>query len=136
MANQVADSRKTLDQRRAVHAWETVRKIQTLSEKEQKEFAIQVKRLTARIMTAGLGQTLVFLKAKDYAKPLRMALSDWILVKRYDPDGAAPEDPDALLNAIVNGTAEFLRLATDEALAYATWLSRFAEAEGLKGSTD
>lgn len=134
MAQKAVAERKTLDQRRAAHAWQVIEQVKSLDEKARKEFAIQVKRLSARILTSGLGQTLVFLKAKDYAKPLRQALSDWILVKRHDPSGDAPENADELLNAIVNGTAEFLRLATDEALAYASWLARFADAEGLKGT--
>lgn len=133
MAHEAAQQRKTLDQRRAAHAWKVIQKVKALPEDAQKEFAIQVKRLSARILTSGLGQTMVFLKAKGYAEPLRRALSDWILGKRYSPDAPEPENPDELLQAIVNGTAEFLRLATDEALAYAQWLARFADAEGLKG---
>jgi CRISPR-associated protein Cmr5 len=128
MATTAKDSTpKSLEQRRAEHAWQLVRRVAQLPAEKQKDFARQALALGARVLTSGLGQTLAMLKAKGAALELRQALSDWILVKRRHPDGEAPENPDALLEAIMTGSAEFLRLATEEALAYAQWVARLTE---------
>jgi len=121
---------QTLDQRRAAHAWRVVQAVKKLPSEQQREFGREARRLPARIVTSGLGQALLFLKAKGYAEPLRHALSTWILAER-DRRGPRPEEADALLSEILRRDASFLRLATAEALAYAQWLARFADAEGL-----
>jgi CRISPR-associated protein Cmr5 len=123
---------KTLDQRRAAHAWETVKAALLLSPEKQKKFSGQAKKFPARIMASGLGQALAFLKAKGYAPELLQATGDWVLDKRQNPASkqAKPAD-DSLLKRIVDGDSDFLRRATDEFLAYITWINRFAEAEGL-----
>ncbi|MGF1580758.1 MAG: type III-B CRISPR module-associated protein Cmr5 [Gemmataceae bacterium] len=124
---------KTLDQRRASHAWEAVKKAKAqLTSDKAKQFGGQAKKLPTRIVSSGLGQALAFLKAKDYAPMLLVEIGDWVLDKRTKPlsDKLKPGD-DALLGAVVDGTSEFLRRATDETLAYLRWLVRFAEAEGL-----
>jgi CRISPR-associated protein Cmr5 len=121
----------TLDQRRAQHAWTTVRdaKDRKNAHKDQdpKKFGGQARKLPTRIMTAGLGQALAFLRAKGYAPGLLDALTDW-LKQRIPPK---PQEPTDLLERIIKGDADFLRRATDEVLAYLIWLNRFAEAEGL-----
>ena len=46
--------------------------------------------------------------------------------------GDTLEETEQLIKeAIIHGDSDFLRRATDEALAYLAWLNRFAEAEGL-----
>lgn len=124
-------SRPTLDQRRASHAWGVVRRAKNKqgSHKDQdpKKFGGQAKKLPTRIMAAGLGQSLAFLKAKGYAPGLVVELSEWIS-QRVPPKQGATSD---LLERIVQGNSDFLRRATDEVLAYLQWLNRFAEAEGL-----
>ncbi len=125
----MAISTPTLDQRRARHAWEAVQKAKT-SWDMGRDFKLQGKRLPVRIMSAGLGHALAFLHAKNYAPELIEAVSDWVVVRRRDASpGAAPAARDALMQAIVKGNADFLRIATDEALAYLRWLVRFADAE-------
>lgn len=121
----------TLDQRRARHAWEAVKRVKEKAgphaRQDPKKFGGQAKKLPTRIMASGLGQALAFLKAKDYAPGLLFELADWVLVKRHERQGQPPD----LLQEIVNGDSAFLRRATDETLAYLQWLNRFAEAEGL-----
>lgn len=121
---------KTLDQKRAEHAWDAVRhalsKIGPHSEQIPKKFGGNAKKLPVRIMASGLGQALAFLRAKDYAPGLIWELSDWI--GRQIPSKDGRED---LLDRIVHGSSNDLRRATDEVLAYLQWLNRFAEAEGL-----
>ncbi len=121
----------TLDQRRASHAWDVVQRAQKKEghheKQDPKKFGGQAKKLPTRIMAAGLGQALAFLKAKNYAPGLLAEMSDWIST-RIPPKRGEPKD---LLERIVRGDSDFLRRATDEVLAYLVWLARFAEAEGL-----
>ncbi len=121
---------KTLEQRRAAHAWMVVQVAK--SGKDAKKFGGQAKKMPVRIMASGLGQALAFLRAKGYAPLLLEALGDWVLDKRLNPMSTTsrPKD-DALLKTILDKDSDFLRQATDEILAYLQWLNRFAEAEGL-----
>ncbi|MEW6741237.1 MAG: type III-B CRISPR module-associated protein Cmr5 [Planctomycetota bacterium] len=133
----------TLGQRRARHAWAAVERMERdhvksgKPDEKAKEFGGQAKRMPARILAAGLGQALTFLLAKDYAPDLLIELADWILDKRSNPE-SRKEKPakDALIKAIINGSSDFLRQATDEAMAYLPWLSRFAEAKGFLAATE
>jgi CRISPR-associated protein Cmr5 len=127
---------KTLDQRRAHHAWHAVQNAKNgvgpHKNQDPKKFGGQARKLPVRIMASGLGQALAFLKAKGYAPGLLIELADWVLDKRHNPESQEPKPDDtALLKRIINSDADFLRRATDEALAYLQWLIRFAEAEGL-----
>jgi CRISPR-associated protein Cmr5 len=131
MTQATGSVRQTLDQRRASHAWHVIQKAKNKEEshagQDPKKFGGQAKKLPTRIMAAGLGQALAFLKAKGYAPGLLAELNNWI-EQRMPPAQGAPRD---LLERIVKGDADFLRRATDEVLAYLVWLNRFAEAEGL-----
>lgn len=120
-------STPTLEQRRAKHAWAAIQDAKTLSENNQKKYGGEVKKLSVRIVSAGLGQAMCFLKAKGETEKLETSLSDWLLKQRLI---GKKSDTD-LLQAIISGDSEFLRRATDEALAYLQWLRRFADAEGL-----
>ena len=92
---------------------------------------MHAKRLPLRIMASGLGQALVFLKAKGYAPQLLREIGDWVLDKREKPGSTQPKPADdELIKRIINGDSDFLRRATDETIAYLQWLNRFAEAEG------
>jgi CRISPR-associated protein Cmr5 len=130
------NKQQTLDQRRACHAWNAVQQAKSKQghhqDQEPKKFGGQAKKLPIRIMAAGLGHALAFLKAKGYAPGLLAELNDWTKVRLP----RAPGDPQDLLERIVQGDSDFLRRATDEVLAYLVWLNRFAEAEGLTGSEE
>lgn len=137
-------ARQTLDQRRANHAWKAILSFSTQEpsgEREYrggaKEYAREAQKLPTRIMAAGLGQALAFIlaKAKDKKPNLRRLhddLTDWVITQR--PMSASK--PDSLLESVIEGDSDFLRRATDEALAYLLWLNRFAEAEGLTEGVD
>ena len=127
---------QSLDQRRAKHAWDVVQAAKAREDRD--EFARQAKKLPVRIMACGLGQALAFIHAKEKTRGLILlpALADWILDKRKNPASTAAQPAaDALIKAIMEGNSLFLRRATDEALSYLQWLTRFAdaEAEGLTG---
>ena len=125
------DTRPTLDQQRANHAWQAVQRAKAgqgdHAKQSAKKFGGQAKKLPIRIMASGLGQSLAFLAAKGDAPGLIAELSDWVNI-RIKPDAGAQR---RLLERIVQGESDFLRRATDEVLAYLQWLTRFAEAEGL-----
>lgn len=125
----------TLDQRRARHAWHAVARIRDdpKARSSASSYAREAKRLPVRILTAGLGHALAFLYAKASSganTALLQDVADWVLDKRENPDSAADRPaPNALIEKIVASDATFLRITTDEVLAYLQWLTRFAEAE-------
>ncbi len=125
MSSATQKSLPTLDQRRASHAWGVVQRAK--QSQDPKKFGGQAKKLPTRIMTAGLGHALAFLKAKGYAPGLLDALTDWMAERIPLRQGESAD----LLERIINGDSDFLRWATDEVLAYLVWLNRFADAEGL-----
>lgn len=131
MTSRTDNVRQTLEQRRAGHAWDVIQRAKQKQGHHQgqdpKKFGGQAKRLPTRIIAAGLGQALAFLKAKRYAPGLLAELTDWIEA-RIPP---LQDEPRDLLERIVKGDSDFLRRATDEVLAYLVWLNRFAEAEEL-----
>ena len=133
---------RTLDQRRARHAWEAVGQLMKENTVDKDAYAREAKKLPARILAAGLGQALAFLSAKTKAKEegqegnkakakekalrqLAEDLSGWIRER-----GLIEKDKQ-LLESVIQSDAVFLRRATDEVLAYLEWLNRFLEAEGL-----
>lgn len=131
----------TLDQRRARHAWDAVARVS--DDPKASSYRREAKRLPVRILTAGLGHALVFLCAKAGSGKEENAntwllrdVADWVLDKRGNPDSAADRPAtNALIEKIVASDAAFLRITTDEVLAYMQWLTRFAEAE-LKADED
>jgi len=119
---------KTLDQRRAQHAWKTVSEAKNESNKDDVRGAIMS--LPAQIVGSGLGPALAFLNAKGKTANLLQALGDWVLDKRWNPQSTKePPAANELLRRFADGDGTFLRQATDETLAYLQWLKRFAEAE-------
>lgn len=132
----MSKSRPTLDQRRARHAWQAVEHAGRLKKKDADDFAREAKRLPVRIKTAGLGQALAFLNAKAKSDTstgggrLLKELGEWLLAKRcLAPRPQNANDCNAMTQAIMRGDSKLLRRATEEALLYLQWLTRFSEAE-------
>ena len=135
----MSESKPTPDQLRAKHAWEAVLE----ASKDVKGFPKYLgaaRKLPVRIMASGLGQAVVFVRAKAAKTPaLKMLiqhLSDWVL--RQPPNGALVKPPlgeNELIEAIIGtkkpSTADDLRQFTAETLAYLRWLNRFCEATGV-----
>ena len=122
------NSQPTLDQRRAQHAWQAVKEAKDLDDNSKKDFARETKRLPIRIKTSGLGQALAFLCAKGHNQ-LLLKLGDWILTKRQLAPPPDNLNKNSLIQIIIKGDADLLRRATEEALLYLQWLTRFSEAE-------
>ncbi len=138
---------QTLDQRRAKHAMLAVEAVLTkfpprvqgnkkTPDEKAKKFGGQARKMPTRVVASGLGQALAFLKAKDYAPDLLVALGDWVLYERPQTPKPPRVPDDALLKAVILGTSDYLRQATDEALAYLQWLNRFCEANDLSTETE
>jgi len=118
----------TRDQQRAQHAWSAIRKAVELSDGDKRKYGTEAKKLPVRILSAGLGHSLLFLKKAKEEQPhtaLLNDLSDWVC------QSLPCKVKGNLLQSVVQGDSLFLRRATDESLSYLRWLVRFAEAEGL-----
>ena len=128
---------RTLDQQRARAAWRQTPEGEGLSD----EYLSLVRGAAATMMTSGLGQTLAFYMAKATSSEERSSahtallrnLARWLLRDKNDPDTAPnnTKQPVDLLNAVMEGDGNRYRELTAEALAYLTWLKRFAEAKKL-----
>ncbi len=123
---------KTLEQQRAQRAWECVEKVTKQSQDFKKKYGSLARKVPMLVLTNGLGQTLAFLKAKGKNKSddehtvLFRHLSDWVLGQVASTTTSSNED---LLQWVLHNDSAAYRRATMEALAFLTWLKRFAEAE-------
>jgi len=143
-------NRQTTEQERAKSAWKDVEEIDRKGYK--KEYGSQARGLPAMIQTNGLGQTLAFLKAKgkneDNAyKGLYTHLNRWTFARLTGDNTEKPlpgtrggdrqplQSRD-LLEWLIHHDSALYRRATNEALAYALWLRRFAEAKGWGDGSD
>ncbi|MGQ9575775.1 MAG: type III-B CRISPR module-associated protein Cmr5 [Thermoguttaceae bacterium] len=129
MSQTTTQAQPTIDQQRAKHAWHAVEGLQVGSE-EADDYAREAKKLPVRIMTAGLGQALAFLRAKQEKKKGLAKLED-DLTRWAKQRLETAKQYDTLLKAVLGTDSEFLRRATDEMLAYVGWINRFTEAKGL-----
>ncbi len=116
-----ASARRSLEQQRAQAAW---RAVQNVDQSNGKEFKSVATSLPADIQANGLGQTMAFLRAKgkDEHNITFKAVSDWVQQRL----NIANEDFMTWL--MTKATTEQYRQATAEAIAFAIWMKRFAEA--------
>ncbi len=125
--------RRSREQERAKAAWAAVSRVkEQTSEELKKRYRSLATSASADIQANGLGQTLAFWKAKGYdtgkAKQdseharLFQDVSGWV-GRQLNITG------DLLTWVIETATTNDYRRATVEALAFLTWLKRFAEAE-------
>jgi CRISPR-associated protein Cmr5 len=138
------------EQRRAAHAMKAVGDMlakfpaavkdgKKVPHEKAKKFGGQAKKTPTRIIASGLGQALAFVLAKGEANELLIELGNWVLEVVKPPSEIAKQlgrPEERLLRAAVLGSADFLRRATDEALAYLQWVNRFCEANGLGTETE
>jgi CRISPR-associated protein Cmr5 len=112
---------QSLEQQRAALAWDCVRSVT----ENKKDFVSLARGAPADIQANGLGQTLAFWKAKKEPehRQLYEAVSQWIRLQMKL--GAK----DVLEWVTKDATTNDYRRATAEAIAFLTWLKRFAEAE-------
>jgi CRISPR-associated protein Cmr5 len=126
---------QTLEQKRARHALE---QIKALQKDKPGNYLSYVNALPAAILMNGLGQALATERAaSDQAHhTLANHVASWLLSEdartRYqkpsDLESGNPEDVQKLLHRIVAGDQDAYLWAQTEAIAYVTWLKKFANA--------
>lgn len=117
--------RRSLEQERAARAWECVTSVR--GKPYEKEYSSLARSAPADIQSNGLGQTLAFWRAKKKdadKEALYQHVAAWVQTQIQFTQ------PSDLLEWIVKqaGTDEYRR-ATTEAIAFLSWIKRFAEAE-------
>lgn len=120
---------QTLEQQRAKHA---LRQVETLLENlDHKELVSQASSFPAMIHMNGLGQAATFYRMRSGApEKLYDALSDWLC--RDEQVYAKHQD---LIKGITESDMHCYRMAQAEALAYLSWLKKFAKAFANTGDT-
>lgn len=131
---------QALEQKRAKVAWSYIdyvnndldhEEIKDIS-KFQNEYCSTVMKLSALILTNGLGQTLAFLKSKgkgDKTKPQEKVyqhLQEWLISTDVISWGRITKGE--LIERIMLIDSNKYRLVTMEVLSFLNWLKRFADA--------
>ncbi|MFQ5456191.1 MAG: type III-B CRISPR module-associated protein Cmr5 [Nitrospirota bacterium] len=115
------------EQERAKKAWDMVNNI---SNKAIERYASLAKSAPVMILTNGLGQTLAFFISKSNGKNEYSLLYDhldkWLSVNV--PWTQNEEISDNLIERVIHGNSQNYRMATEEALAFLSWIKRFATA--------
>lgn len=126
---------QTLEQKRAKHALENIKALQN---DRAGNYVRYVKALPAAILMSGLGQALATERAASDKAHHKLAnhLAAWLLSREAHTRYANPatsEDPNLddaqrLLSRIVAESQDAYLWAEAEAIAYVTWLKKFAGA--------
>lgn len=125
---------QTLEQKRAKHALDQVKALQ---KEKSGNYLSYVNALPAAILMNGLGQALATERAASDQAHHKLArhVSKWLLSSeahtRYAAavaDEAKLDDAQWLLGQIVAGDQDAYLWAQTEAIAYVTWLKKFANA--------
>jgi CRISPR-associated protein Cmr5 len=117
----------TKEQERAKEAWNLVNSVShTIIDR----YAAVAKSAPIMILTNGLGQTLAFFISKskegnEYSL-LYNHLSNWL--NRNIPWSSNEDIGDDLIEKITNEDSKIYRMVTEEALAFLSWIKRFATA--------
>ncbi|BBL80787.1 MULTISPECIES: type III-B CRISPR module-associated protein Cmr5 [Rubrobacter] len=125
---------RTLEQRRAAHALAKITELQKRGKDGYGNYKSYVSALPAAILSGGLGQAAATaLSRKDRKGYLQLYehLSGWLC----GGDAESPYPRGDLLKNITEGSQDDYLRAQAEALAYLTWLKKFADAflEGERG---
>lgn len=114
---------------RATAAYARTKEVLAKPGEVRSDYVTRAKELPAMILHTGVGQTLAFLlsEKKEGVVLLRSALGPRVRVRAFPHWNASTDDRD-LLKMLCGGSSREWRAATAEAIAYATWLKRFAEA--------
>lgn len=119
---------QTLEQQRAAQAWDCIGKLDK-QEDYRNKYGTLARKIPSLIQANGLGQTLAFLRSKVDQKAhqdIYDHLSVWVMGQLGQENQKA-----TLLEWIIKQPSSTYRRATTEAMAFAQWLKRFAEAQGL-----
>ena len=124
---------QTLEQKRAKHALDQVKVLKRKG--EIGNYVSYVNALPAAILMNGLGQALATeCAAGETHRTLANHVSNWLLreearTKYTNPvEGEGSDNSQRLLSRIVEGGQDAYVWAQGEAIAYVTWLKKFANA--------
>ena len=120
---------KSLEQKRAELAWEFVDWVKKEKTSAQKDYKSVMRKLPAMILTSGLGQTLAFHLGKESGKPERDVINNLAKALKDLTGYVDKDNARELLKTLSDSQHEAHVMLTNEALKYATWLKRLAEAE-------
>jgi len=127
---------RSLEQERAARAWTFVTQVRDNGKDYAKEYGSLAKSAPADIQSNGLGQTLAFWRAKGYdrGKPkanganahyqLLVHVSEWTRNQLK-----LSNSKEVLEWVAKDASTDQYRRATTEAIAFLSWVKRFAEAE-------
>lgn len=115
----------TTEHERAEYAYK--KKVDTVPENDVKEFKAAAERLPAMIQGEGLLPALTFYKAKTNLRSVYDVVSAWFQQRHSIHD----QNWDLIDSRLLGISAAQYRADTQEALAFAAWLKRFAEAKHL-----
>lgn len=121
---------RTLEQERALFAWEQVSSIRKGDAKVAKDVAMYIKRTPAMVLTNGLGQTLAFLlqKAEGNRATAGYIVYDifakWIVDERRIYEGPRAD----LMKKLIEGDRYLYRQSQEEIWALLVWLKKFSDA--------
>lgn len=126
------DSGKNLHSDRAQWAWSAVSRANQM---RVATYAIQVRKLPARIQVNGLGHTLAFLYSKQRAEKNKPPTGERVLLGQLGDRIAlvlkrSPSDldtPEKIMKTLVDMTPDDYRRCTHELFVTAEWLKRFAD---------
>ena len=127
----MTEQNQSLDQRRAKHALDCIKKRQKDGKKQQSDYLSYVKALPATILQNGLGQAMATLlaaakgKENDPHHRLYEDVQTWLC--GGDQESPFPKQTDLLEEITSNGQQDYLK-AQAEAQAYLIWLKKFAAA--------
>lgn len=122
---------RTTEQKRAERALKCVLDVNNDKDIKNSEYVTLAKRAPANIQTNGLGQTLAFWRSKgkrksqDAAEVIYQNVSVWV----SEQMGWTHNQDEHLLPHLTQCSTSDYRRATVEAMAFLSWLKRFAEAE-------
>lgn len=129
------------EQERGKLAWQQITEVGAQSSEIKKKYRTYARQFAALVQANGLAQTLAFLYAKakwhdqqrgadERAAELMLRHINQALAPLLTgAGGARPSELKWLLDRLLQASSYVHRQATVEALAFARWLSRFAEAE-------
>jgi CRISPR-associated protein Cmr5 len=116
---------QSLEQKRAAQAWDCVKEVKSRNYK--KDYLSLARSAPADIQANGLGQTLAFWRAKkkdEHNTALYQHVATWVKMQvRFT------QSSDLLEWIMKQASTDDYRRATTEAIAFLSWVKRFAEAE-------
>lgn len=116
----------TLDQTRAMLAFDHILAVKSLDEGRRDKYASMVHAMPALLRTAGLSQALHFVQSRKDPDQKELLKHLAVQLKRIDDTIAGSRE---LLKVVREaGLSKYLRL-TNEALACITWYRRFVQGE-------